>query len=149
LWRGKYVIMTYKVFVVDDHALIRHFVRRILEDGKDLEVTGEAGDGEALLEQLGKATAVPDLVILDISMPGMGGIEAARRVRRDHSRVKVLIMTVQRDRGSLREAMAAGVSGYLLKDDASDELLPCVDAIRNGGTYISHRVASTRESLRA
>ena len=141
--------MTYKIVVADDHPLIRHFVRRIIADGEGLEVVGEAGDGQALLELLSGAPSVPDLVILDISMPGMGGIEAARRIEREHPDVKVLILTVQRDLRSLRDAMAAGAAGYLLKDDACDELLPCVEAVRSGGTYLSHRLTVGRVSLSA
>lgn len=142
-------MMTYKIVVVDDHPLIRNLIRQIIADGEDLEVVGEAGDGEALLELLGGAPAVPDLVILDLSMPGMGGIEAARRIKRDHPGVKVLVLTVQQDRRSLRDAMAAGVSGYVLKDDACDELLPCIEVIRSGGTYLSYRLTFRPETLSA
>ena len=142
-------MMAYKIVVVDDHALIRHFIRRILADGNDLQVVGEAGDGEELLGLLDDTPAVPDMVILDLSMPGMGGIEAARRIRRKHTGVKVLILTVQKDRVSLRNAMAAGVSGYVLKDDACDELLPCIEALRRGRTYLSHHLTSSGENLSA
>lgn len=141
--------MTCRIIVADDHPLIRHFVRRIIADREGLEVVAEAEDGETLLQLLGGIVPIPDLVILDVSMPGIGGIEAARRIQREYPGLKVLILTVQRDLRSLRDAMAAGVAGYVLKDDAYDELLPGIEAVRSGGTYLSHHLTIRPESLSA
>jgi DNA-binding NarL/FixJ family response regulator len=141
--------MAYNIVLADDHPLIRQYVKRILADGTDLEVVGEAGDGEALLELLQKAPITPDLIILDMSMPRMDGVEAARRIKRFHPGMSVLILTMHAEREYLRAALAEGVAGYLQKEDACDELLPCIETIRKGDTYLSHRLTIRRETQSA
>jgi DNA-binding NarL/FixJ family response regulator len=123
------------ILLADDHVMFRRGVRRIIQGIDQVEVVGEASDGFELLELL-KKTA-PDLVILDISMPNLRGLEAAREIKVINPKVKVLILTMHKDREYLYHAFAAGAEGYLLKEDADSELLAAIATLRQGGTYIS------------
>jgi len=130
----------YLIVLADDHALFRLGLRKIIEGVVDLEVTGEAGDGLELMSLL--QTTVPHLVILDISMPRLRGIEAVREVKKRFPAVKVLVLTMHRE--YLHQALSAGAEGYLLKEDADRELFSAIDKIRQGKSYISPRL---REEL--
>ena len=110
----------YRIVLAEDHALVREGIKKIVEDFADLQVVGEAGDGLQLLELLKTLSA--DLVILDISMPKMPGIEVAKEIKRSYPRVKVLILTMHKMKEYLNDAIAAGVDGYLLKEDVAKEL---------------------------
>ena len=123
------------ILLADDHVMFRRGVRRIIQGMDAVEVVGEASDGFELLELL-KKTA-PDLVILDISMPNLRGLEATREIKIINPKVKVLILTMHKDREYLYHAFTAGAEGYLLKEDADTELLAAIDTLRQGGTYIS------------
>ena len=123
------------ILLADDHVMFRRGVRRIIQGMDAVEVVGEASDGFELLELL-KKTA-PDLVILDISMPNLRGLEATREIKIINPKVKVLILTMHKDREYLYHAFTAGAEGYLLKEDADSELLAAIDTLRQGGTYIS------------
>ena len=111
----------------------------------DLQVVGEAGDGLELLELL--KTLGADLVILDISMPKMPGIEVAKEIKRSYPRVKVLILTMHKMKEYLNDAIAAGVDGYLLKEDLAKELGSAISKIRQGMTYISTLLSNEMTSL--
>jgi len=126
---------SYRITLADDHVLLRQGLRRIVEESSGLEVVGEAGDGMELLRLLNKT--VPDLVILDISMPKLRGIEAVSEIKSRHSCVKVLILTMHRDKEYLYQAISSGADGYLLKDDADTELFSAIRKIGEGGFYIS------------
>jgi len=123
------------ILLADDHVMFRRGVRKIIQGMDAVEVVGEASDGFELLELL-KKTA-PDLVILDISMPNLRGLEATREIKIINPKVKVLILTMHKDREYLYHAFTAGAEGYLLKEDADTELLAAIDTLRQGGTYIS------------
>ena len=125
----------YRVVLADDHAMFRQGVKRILQDAEELEVVGEASDGLELLE-VSKETN-PDMVILDISMPNLRGLEATREIKTIFPNVKVLILTMHRDKEYVYGAISAGAEGYLLKEDADTELFVAVEKIRQGGRYIS------------
>jgi DNA-binding NarL/FixJ family response regulator len=125
----------YRIVLADDHALVRRGVKKIIEEVGDLKVTGEAGDGLELLALL--TAAPPDLVILDISMPGLRGIEAIREIKKKHPDVKVLVLTMHADREYLGAALSAGAHGYLLKADVDMELFSAIEKIRQERTYIS------------
>jgi len=125
----------YRILLVDDHVLVRQGLRRILEGTGDLEVTGEANDGLELLSLLKHLT--PDLVVLDIFMPNLRGIEAIHEVKKIHPDAKVLILTMHKDKEYLYLALSAGAKGYLLKEDADKELFSAIGKIRQGKTYIS------------
>ncbi|HXE98256.1 MAG TPA: response regulator transcription factor [Dongiaceae bacterium] len=126
----------YLIVLADDHALFRQGVKKIIDGVADLEVAGEAGDGLELLAFL--RTAVPQLVILDVSMPRLRGIEAVREVKKLYPAVKVLVLTMYRE--YLHLALSAGADGYLLKEDADRELFSAIDKIRQGKSYISPRL---------
>ena len=125
----------YRIVLADDHVMFRQGIKNILEGAEDLEVVGEAGDGLKLLELLKKVT--PDMVILDISMPNLRGLEATREIKMISSDVKVLILTMHRDKEYVYSAVSAGAEGYLLKEDADTELFAAIENIRQGEPYIS------------
>jgi DNA-binding NarL/FixJ family response regulator len=125
----------YRVVLADDHAMFRQGVKRILRDVDNLEIVGEASDGIELLEVLKEMT--PDLVILDISMPNLRGLEATREIKMLSPNVKVLILTMHRGEEYVYGAISAGAEGYLLKEDADTELFIAVEKIRQGERYIS------------
>ena len=125
----------FSILLADDHVMFRRGVRRIIQSIDDVEVVGEAGDGFELLELLKKTS--PQLVILDISMPNLRGLEATREIKIINPDVKVLILTMHKDKEYLYHAFSAGAEGYLLKEDADTELISAIDTLRRGGTYIS------------
>jgi DNA-binding NarL/FixJ family response regulator len=134
--------MTYGIVLADDHPLIRQCVRDILADNADLEVLGEADDVRALLSLLKREPIKPDLAIIDIEMPGTGGIEATRQIKALYPDVEVLILTIHKEDAYLERAMSAGASGYIVKDDAAKDLLPAIRAVRRGKTYVSRSAAT-------
>lgn len=122
------------VLVVDDHALHRDGTRHILEQHADLEVVGDAASGEtalALVRQLH-----PDVVLMDIRLPGMNGIEATRRIRKDHPDVRVLMVTAHDDDEYVRGALEAGAAGYLSKTAPGRKLIEAVRAVAAGTTVL-------------
>lgn len=125
----------YRIILADDHTLIRKGILRILKESSDLEVVGEAGDGIELLRLMN--TVTPDLVILDISMPNLRGIEALGEIKVLHPDVKVLILTMHKDRDFLNQAISGGADGYLLKEDAEGEIFSAIETIRQRKIYIS------------
>ena len=135
----------YRIVLAEDHALVRAGIKKIVEDFADLKVVGEAGDGLQLLELLKTLSA--DLVILDISMPRMSGIEVAKEIKRSYPQVKVLILTMHKMKEYLNDAIAAGVDGYLLKEDLAKELGSAIAKIRQGTTYISTLLSNEMTSL--
>lgn len=134
---------TYRILLADDHALFRQGLRSILEGKADLEVVGEAGDGLELLRQLNSNKLAPDLIILDISMPNLRGIEAIPEIRMIHPTVKVLIVTMHKDKEYLYQALSAGAEGYFLKKDADSELFVAMEKIRKGGIYVSPNLSES------
>jgi DNA-binding NarL/FixJ family response regulator len=132
----------YRVVLADDHPLLRKGLKRILGDRKDIRVVGEANDGIELLDLLKKVA--PHLVILDISMPRLRGLEAIREIQSIRPDLRILILTMHRE--FLHQAMAQGANGYLMKDNALDELFTAIDAIRDGRTYISPLFSTQVES---
>lgn len=129
-----------RIMIADDHALFRQGLSLLLRSASGHEIVGEASSGEEALRIIYEAR--PDLAILDISMPGLGGVEVLREVRRQGLPVKVILVTMHTDPELAREAMEEGVSGYLLKEDAFEDLLAAVQAIMTGGLFISPRMAS-------
>ncbi len=126
--------MSLRILIVDDHSVLRAGLRAVLGDETNYEVVGEAGTGE---EALRAAVALqPDIVLLDLSLPGMGGIEVMRRMHEKVPRTKVLILTVHEDATLLREALAAGASGYVIKRAVESELLAAIEATQRGDLYV-------------
>jgi len=126
---------SYSIILADDHVLVRQGLRRLLEGMDDLEVVGEANDGLDLLQLLKQVT--PQMVILDIFMPNLRGIEAITEIKMIRPDVKILILTMHRDKEYLYLALSAGAKGYLLKEDAPKELYSAIAQVRQGKTYIS------------
>ena len=135
----------YLIVLADDHMMFRQGVRRILEEIPAFRVTGEVKDGLELLRLL--HTAPPHLVILDISMPNLRGIEATREIKKSHPDMKVLILTMHKDKEYLYHALGAGADGYILKEDADDELVAAIESIRQGNVYISSLLSSQVSQL--
>jgi RNA polymerase sigma factor (sigma-70 family) len=129
----------YRVILADDHVLVRRGLRRILEEKENIEITGEVGDGLELLNALKKVE--PDLIILDVSMPNLRGIEAIPEIRHIRPEAKVLMLTMHKDEDYLYQAVSAGANGYLLKEDAEKELFIAISSIQDGKIYISPGLA--------
>jgi DNA-binding NarL/FixJ family response regulator len=126
---------TYDVILVDDHLMFRLGIKKILEASEDVKVVGEASDGQELLSLLNQVS--PHMVILDISMPKISGIDATREIKQTSPHIKVLILTMHNNIEYLQHAMSVGAEGYVLKQDAGTELFSAIDSIRSGGIYIS------------
>ena len=109
------------VLIVDDHPVTREGLHAALELSEDVEVAGEAASGEEAVRLVGELS--PDIVFMDVRMPGMDGIEATKRIRQVSPSTKIILFTVDESRSSISEAIQAGVSGYLLKDASADELV--------------------------
>jgi DNA-binding NarL/FixJ family response regulator len=135
----------YRIVLAEDHVLVREGIKKIIEGIPGLQVVGEVGDGLELLELL-KGLPV-DMVILDITMPSLPGIEATREIKKAYPAVKVLILTMHKKKEYLNNAIAAGVDGYLLKEDAPKELLTAMDTIREGMIYVSPLLSSDLANL--
>jgi len=125
----------YRIIIADNHSLIRKGLRTIIELESDMRVIGEAGDGLELLDFLG--SKVPDMVILDISMPNLNGIDAIERILEMHPQIRILILTMHKSSQYFFNAIQAGAHGYLVKDDSDTELLSAIQMVRAGKTYVS------------
>jgi len=125
----------YKIVLADDHILFREAVKSSLKEVQWLEVVGDADDGLELMKLLQNST--PDLIVLDISMPGMQGLDAAKAIKTQYPDVKILMLTMHKSTEYLRLALAAGVNGYLLKENALADLVTAIEKIRGGEVYIS------------
>ena len=124
-----------RILLVDDHPLVRQGIKTIIAEKPELVVVGELQNGLELLDCL--KNRLPQMVILDISMAPLGGIDATRLIKASHPEIKVLILTLHNRREYVDQARLAGAEGYLLKDEAIKELLPAIEALRQGGTYLS------------
>lgn len=130
---------TIRVLLVDDHSILRQGIRSLLEREADVEVVGEAGDGEEAVAMA--ASLKPDVVLMDIGMPRMNGIEATRKIRADHPEIKVLILSMHDDEEYVAPLMQAGASGYVLKRSAASELKTALRAVQQGHTILHPEVA--------
>ena len=124
----------YRVVLAEDHLLLRQAIKKILQKRDELSVVGEAGDGLELLQLL--ELSLPDMVIIDISMPRLGGLEATRKIKELYPHVKVLILTVHKEKDYLDKAMEYGADGYVVKEDMDSELYPAIASVRRGQFYV-------------
>lgn len=123
-----------RLLLADDHAVLRSGLRLLLSEQPDMEVVGEAADGE---EAIAKTRELrPDLVLLDITMPGIGGLEALDRIKKEVPEVRVVVLTMHDDESYMERIMTSGGSGYVLKKAADTELLQAIRAVREGGVYL-------------
>src|ERR671922_1454270 len=131
--------MAIKVLIADDHAFYREGVRAFLSNTPDIEVIGEAGNGD---EAITKAKALaPAVILMDLKMPGTNGIEATRRIHETNSTIGVLVLTMFDDDDSVFAAMRAGARGYLLKDADKDEVVRAIIAVERGEAIFSPAIA--------
>lgn len=126
--------MAIKIMITDDHSMIREGLKSLLELDGDIEVIAEAVDGEDCLEKL--ETVKPDVLLLDINMPKMNGLEVLKNLKARKSKIKVLVLTVHNEIEYLLKAVDIGVNGYVLKDSESSELKKAIFALVEGETYI-------------
>ncbi len=128
-----------RVFVADDHAVVREGLKALIGAQPEMIVVGEAADGLDACEQVPKAQ--PDVVVMDVSLPGLTGAQATERLQRECPSVKVLALTVHEDKGYLRLLLAAGAAGYVLKRAVGDELIHAIRIVAAGGIYLDPSLA--------
>ena len=129
-----------KILVVDDHAIMRDGIRALLGIHDDMEIVGEASEGKEAIERVQEL--VPDVVVMDIAMPGMDGLEAARRIRKKNPKVKVLILTQHDNREYILSAIKAGATGYVPKRALGSELVSAIRAVHVGDSFLYPSVAT-------
>ncbi len=139
--------MKTRVLIADDHRIVRDGIRALLADCADVEVVGEAGDGQAAIEQTDLLH--PDVVLMDIAMPGLGGLEATIEIRRQRPDTKILVLTQYEDAEYVRRFLKAGVSGFVLKKAAGSALADAIRAVAGGGLVLDPEVARSALSERA
>ncbi len=128
-----------RILLVEDHELVREGVRVLVGTQADMEVVGEAGDGRTAIRLAEELR--PDVVVMDISMPDMNGLQATEKLKRLRPEIKILTLTRHTDVGFLQQLLGAGASGYILKQSASTELLSAIRAVASGGNYLDPAVA--------
>ncbi len=128
-----------RVLLADDHALVRAGIRALLESLHGVTVVAEAGNGSEVLELARKHR--PDVVLLDISMPGIGGLEASAQLKQELPEVRVVMLSMHANEEYVLQALRAGASGYMLKDSATAELDLALQAVMQGETYLSPRIS--------
>jgi DNA-binding NarL/FixJ family response regulator len=133
-----------RILIADDHAVVRAGLRTLLESRDNWQVCAEASDGRDAVEKAAKHK--PEIAILDIGMPLLNGVEAARQIRKISPDTKVLILTMHESDDLVQQVVEVGARGYILKDEADRVLLAAVDALRQHKTYFSIRVSSAAES---
>ena len=133
--------MSVRILLADDHTLVRAGIRALLDATDGITVVAESGDGREALELIIKHR--PDVALLDIAMPGMSGLEVARRCAQESPRTKVIILSMHADATHVRQAMRAGVAGYLVKGAAVTELPVAVHSVMRGETYLTPQVSKT------
>jgi len=128
-----------RLFISDDHPVVRAGLRGIIEGEPDFEVVGEACDGGDMLARIGRTPA--EVVLLDVSMPGPGFLEVLRGLRQDHPRVAILVLSVHPEDQYAVSALRAGAAGYLTKDHSPEELVAAIRKVHRGGKYVSPSLA--------
>jgi DNA-binding NarL/FixJ family response regulator len=133
-----------RVLIADDHAIVREGVRALLTLSDDIEVVGEAANGQEAIETARSLS--PDVILMDIAMPGLGGLEATLEIRKENPGARILVLTQYEDREYIRRFLKAGVSGYVLKKSAGADLVAAIRAVNRGGLVLDPEVA--REAMR-
>src|SRR5581483_8622936 len=124
-----------RVLLADDHAMVRKGFRLILEAQPDMAIVGEAGNGREAIEQA--ESTRPDVIVMDVAMPELNGIEATRRLSASAPRTRILALSMHKDSVYVREILKAGARGYLLKDSIDSDLVNAVRAVAKGDAYLS------------
>lgn len=128
-----------RVLLVDDHALVRSGIRRILDDTRGIKVVAEASTGEEAIDQVREHQ--PDVVLMDVNMPGIGGLEATRKLMQSHQGLRVIVVTIHVDEPYPTRLLEAGASGYLTKGCGVDEIVTAIRAVDQGDRYIGADIA--------
>ncbi|MDO1512818.1 response regulator transcription factor [Maribacter confluentis] len=129
-----------RIVLVDDHALVRDGIRSLLESESDLKVIGEASNGKEAIEMVGQLT--PDLLIIDIRMPVMNGIDAVEELTKTNTDVKCIILSMHDSEEYILKSISAGANGYLLKDTDKTEFIKAIHTVRDGGKYFSGDISN-------
>jgi len=133
--------LAFRILVADDHEVVRRGLCELVTNHAGWEVCGQAADGR---EAVAKVTSLnPDVIILDVAMPNLNGLEAARQILKNHPSTKVLILTLHGSPAVIEEVVSAGARGFLLKSDAVRDLVIAIEALEQGRTYFTSRVAET------
>ena len=127
------------IILVDDHAVVRAGVRRLLEQEPLFDVIGEAESGEKAYQMFGELN--PDVMVMDLSMPGMGGLEAIRRILMRDEKAKILVLSMHEDLSFANQALKLGAKGYLIKNTLGDDLVKAIEAISQGDIFLSDEIA--------
>ena len=127
------------IVLVDDHAVVRAGVRRLLEQEPLFEVIGEAESGEKAYQIYGELK--PDVMVMDLSMPGMGGLEAIRRILMRYEKAKILVLSMHEDLSFANQALKLGAKGYLIKNALADDLVKSIETVSNGEVFLSAEIA--------
>jgi len=127
------------IILVDDHAVVRAGVRRLLEQEPLFDVIGEAESGEKAYQLFGELN--PDVMLMDLSMPGMGGLEAIRRILMRDEKAKILVLSMHEDLSFANQALKLGAKGYLIKNTLGDDLVKAIEAISRGDIFLSDEIA--------
>ncbi|MCK5832068.1 response regulator transcription factor [bacterium] len=130
--------MTVKVLIADDHDIVREGIKMILEEDSGIEVVGQVNDGRLALEVIPELK--PDVVVMDITMPDLNGIEATRRIERDFPKVKIIGLSMHSSRRVIKEMLEAGADGYLIKNSTMKELRDAIYAVNNGKKFLSSQI---------
>jgi len=132
--------MVYTVLIADDHDIIRSGIKDILSSQEDFKVIGEATDGEDAIEKAGKHK--PDILLLDISMPKITGLDAIKQIKVRSPETKIIVITVHKTNAYIIKAFSEGVKGYLQKENAGEELIPALNKVASGDMYLTPEVST-------
>ena len=132
--------MAFRIFIADDHEVVRKGLISLLQAQPDWEVCGEAADGREAVEKASELK--PDVVVIDIGMPSLNGLEASRQILKSNPAAKILVLTLHDSDSVVREVLNAGARGFLLKSDAARDLVAAVEALRRDKTYFTSKVAA-------
>lgn len=138
--------MKTRILLVDDHELVRRGIRTLLDSQPDFEVCAEAADGRIAVQLV--ESLKPDVVVMDLAMPELNGIEATRQIRRGTHHPKVLALSLHESEHFASEVIQAGAQGYVFKSDAAQEVVAAVKALRDGKTYLTRRLAQFEDRLK-
>ena len=127
--------MSTRIILADDHAILRHGLSKLIQQQEDMEVIAQSGDGHSTFDLVRELS--PDIVVMDIGMPDLNGIDATRQIIKDYPKVKIIGLSMHSGKKFISEMLKAGASGYLLKDCAFEELITAIKTVLEGKTYLS------------
>jgi DNA-binding NarL/FixJ family response regulator len=138
--KGEAYMDSIRVLLVEDHTIVRKGLRALLEGESDIEVVGEAEDGRQALDQVQQL--LPDVVLMDLGMPGLNGLEATRQIKRQFPKIRVVVLTMHTDEESVFQVLQVGASGYLIKQARTEEVLAAIRAVYRGESFLSPSIST-------